>query len=86
MLLFDLERDFEATLADLELLRDREDADLGDVMGLLDLRDPADDDRDLERDERLPGLSILLDLLFCARYTNIGIYTCEDTLKIGLIK
>jgi hypothetical protein len=37
MLLFDLERDFEAALADLEPLRDREEADLGDATGLLDL-------------------------------------------------
>ena len=80
MLLFDLERDLETALADLELLRDCEDADLGDVTGLLDLRDPADDDRDLERDERLPGLFMLLDLLlYCLRYTNISIYTFEDT-------
>ena len=66
MLLFDLERDLEAALADLELLRDRLEADLGEVRGVLDFRDPTDDDRDLERDERLPELSIFLGELFCA--------------------
>lgn len=56
-LLFDLDR--EAALADLELLRDLDEADLGEVTGPLDLCDPGDDDRDLDRDERLPELSIL---------------------------
>ena len=56
-LLIDL--DLEPALTDLEVLRDRDEPDLGDGIGLPDLRDSREDARDLERDERLPGLSIM---------------------------
>ena len=59
-LLCDFERDLEAALPDLELLRDLEEADLGDLAGLLDFPDPGEEDLDLERDDWLLGLSILL--------------------------
>ena len=57
-LLFDLDLDLEAALIDFELPCDRDEADRGESIGLLDLRDPLDDERDLDRDERLPELSI----------------------------
>lgn len=50
-LLCDLERDLETALPDLELLRDLDDADLGDPSGLLDFLDPGEEDLDLERDD-----------------------------------
>ena len=39
-LLIDLERDLEPALTDFEPLRDRDETDLGDPIGLPDLRDP----------------------------------------------
>ena len=59
-LLFDLDLDLEAALIDFELLCDRDEADRGESIGLLDLREPLDDERDLDRDERLPELSIFV--------------------------
>ena len=59
-LLIDLERDLETPLFDRDPLREREETDFaGELPGLLDLRDPRDEDLDPEREERLPELSIL---------------------------
>lgn len=50
-LLCDLERDLEAALPDLELLRDLDEADFADPSGLLDFLDPGEEDLERERDD-----------------------------------
>ena len=65
-LLIDLERDLETPLFDRDPLREREETDFaGELPGLLDLRDPRDEDLDPEREERLPELSILYLRCYC---------------------